>query len=200
MKRIFFCIIALLAGISTVGAQNEVPADTVRATSVPGGVSPEGIPLSEGSPLPDVKNYDGFLLDMGLMNLSAPTLPRFTLEIPDASKDYNRIFQLNPNVTYSQGLSNIFSLNNSRYFSSDPFGLNSFWGSTDNLQMGSFTLKNGMRINTYGEYDKDGWKVPNPSALPWEKNNFKGAFEMKSANGAFGIRIEVQQGRGTPNW
>lgn len=126
MKRIFFCIIALLAGISTVGAQNEVPTDSVRATSVPGGVSPEGIPLSERNPLPDVKNYDGFLLDMGLMNLSAPTLPRFTLEIPDASKDYNRIFQLNPNVTYSQGLSNIFSLNNSRYFSSDPFGLNSF--------------------------------------------------------------------------
>ena len=73
-----------------------------------------------------------------------------------------------------------------------------FWGSTDNLQMGSFTLKNGMRIHTYGEYDKDGWKVPNPSALPWEKNNFKGAFELKSANGAFGIRIEVQQGRHVP--
>ena len=68
----------------------------------------------------------------------------------------------------------------------------------DNLQMGSFTLKNGMRIHTYGEYDKDGWKVPNPSALPWEKNNFKGAFELKSANGAFGIRIEVQQGRHVP--
>ena len=33
------------------------------------------------------------------------------------------------------------------------------------------------------------------SALPWEKNTFKGAFELKSANGAFGIRIEVQQGR-----
>ena len=57
------------------------------------------------------------------MNLSTPTLPKFTLEIPDASKDYSRIFQLNPNVTYSQGLSNIFSLSNSRYFSSNPFGL-----------------------------------------------------------------------------
>ena len=83
-------------------------------------------------------------------------------------------------------------------FSSNPFGLTGFWGSTDNLQMGSFRLKNGMRINTYGEYDKDGWKVPNHSALPWEKNNFKGAFEMKSSNGAFGIRIEVQQGNRTP--
>ena len=31
-----------------------------------------------------------------------------------------------------------------------------------------------------------------------KKNNFKGAFELKSANGAFGIRIEVQQGRHVP--
>lgn len=196
MKRIFFCIITLLAGIATAGAQNEVPADTLRSKSVSEGIPPEGVPLSDGILPSDVKNYDGFLLDMSLMKMAAPPrLPRFTLEIPDASKDYSRLFQLNPNVTYSQGLSNIFSLSNSRFYSSNPFGLTGFWGSTDNLQMGSFTLKNGMRINTYGEYDKDGWKVPNPSALPWEKNNFKGAFEMKSANGAFGIRIEVQQGR-----
>lgn len=196
MKRIFFCIIALLAGIATAGAQNEVPADTLRSKSVSEGIPPEGVPLSDGILPSDVKNYDGFLLDMSLMKMAAPPrLPRFTLEIPDASKDYSRLFQLNPNVTYSQGLSNIFSLSNSRFYSSNPFGLTGFWGSTNNLQMGSFTLKNGMRINTYGEYDKDGWKVPNPSALPWEKNNFKGAFEMKSANGAFGIRIEVQQGR-----
>lgn len=148
MKRIFFCIIILLAGMSSVSAQSEMPADTVR-TAVRGKASPEGMSPSEKELLPGVKNYDGFLLDMGLMNLSTPTLPKFTLEIPDASKDYSRIFQLNPNVTYSQGLSNIFSLSNSRYFSSNPFGLTGFWGSTDNLQMGSFTLKNGMRIHTY---------------------------------------------------
>lgn len=191
MKRIFFCIMTLLAGISAVNAQNEVSTDTIRSKVE--GISPESI-------LPaNVKNYDGFLLDMGLMKMAAPpTLPKFTLQIPDASKDYNRIFQLNPDVTYSQGLSNIFSLSNSQYYGSNPFGLTGFWGNTDNLQMGSFKLKNGMRINTYGEYDKDGWKVPNRSALPWERNNFKGAFEMKSANGAFGIRIEVQQGRNAP--
>ena len=56
----------------------------------------------------------------------------------------------------------------------------------------------GMRINTYGDYNKDGWRVPNRSAMPWERNNFRGAFELKSANGNFGIRIEVQQGRNTP--
>ena len=56
----------------------------------------------------------------------------------------------------------------------------------------------GMRINTYGDYNKDGWRVPNRSAMPWERNNFRGAFELKSANGNFGIRIEVQQGRNVP--
>ena len=193
MKRVYFCIIALLAGISSLCAQNEVQADSIHFQTLP----PEGI-QPEGVPMPEMKNYNGFLLDMNLMKMDAPSMPKFTLEIPDASKDYSNIFRLNPNVTYSQGLSNIFSLTNSTVYSMNPFGLTGFWSSPDNLQMGSFKLKNGMRINTYGEYDKDGWKVPNRSALPWEKNNFKGAFEMKSANGAFGIRIEVQRGNYSP--
>lgn len=178
-RTLLFLLVSLTSALS-VHAQEKAVTDTIN-----------GLPAT-------VKNYDGFLLDMGLMNLSAPTLPRFTLEVPDASKDYSSLFRLNPNESYSQGFYNPFSLNNSTYYSSNPFGLNSFWGSADNLQMGSFRLKNGMRLNTYGQYDKDGWRVPNPSALPWEKNNFKGAFELKSANGAFGIRIEVQQGKHVP--
>ncbi len=74
MKRIFFCIIILLAGMSSVSAQSEMPADTVR-TAVRGKASPEGMSPSEKELLPDVKNYDGFLLDMGLMNLSTPLFP-----------------------------------------------------------------------------------------------------------------------------
>lgn len=173
MKQVCFFIIALLASAVSLHAQTEVKGDSIRSHSLPDGTPPEG------TFLPETKNYDG-------------------LEIPDASKDYSRIFRLNPDATYSQGLSNVFSLTNATVYSMNPFGLTGFWSSPENLQMGSFKLKNGMRINTYGEYDKDGWKVPNRSALPWEKNNFKGAFEMKSANGAFGIRIEVQQGNRTP--
>lgn len=194
MKRIFICIVILCTGISAVVAQNEVSADTPHSKSLSEEGYSSDIPPSGKNPLPEVKNFDGFLLDMSLMKTAASRMSRFTLEIPDASKDYSRIFRLNPNVTYSQGLSNVFSLTNSPVYSMNPFGLTGFWGSPDNLQMGSFKLKNGMQINTYGEYDKDGWRVPNPSALPWEKNNFKGAFEMKSTNGAFGIRIEVQHG------
>ena len=191
MKQVCLFIIALFAGSISLYAQSEAQGDSIRSHVLPDGTPPEG------ALMPEVKNYDGFLLDMSLLKMEAPRLPEFTLEIPDASKDYSRMFRLNPNATYSQGLSNVFSLTNSTVYSMNPFGLSEFWSSPENLQMGSFRLKNGMRINTYGEYDKDGWKVPNHSALPWEKNNFKGAFEMKSSNGAFGIRIEVQQGNRT---
>ena len=192
MKQVCLFIIALFAGSISLYAQSEAQGDSIRSHVLPDGTPPEG------ALMPEVKNYDGFRLDMSLLKMEAPRLPEFTLEIPDASKDYSRMFRLNPNATYSQGLSNVFSLTNSTVYSMNPFGLSGFWSSPENLQMGSFRLKNGMRINTYGEYDKDGWKVPNHSALPWEKNNFKGAFEMKSSNGAFGIRIEVQQGNRTP--
>mgnify|MGYP006913011549 CR=1 FL=1 len=121
------------------------------------------------------------------------------MEIPDASKDYSRIFRLNPDATYSQGLSNVFSLTNATVYSMNPFGLTGFWSSPENLQMGSFKLKNGMRINDIRlSTTRTGWESSQPFGIAWEKNNFKGAFEMKSANGAFGIRIEVQQGNRTP--
>lgn len=171
-----FCLLAI-----QVSAQNEMPADTIRSVNMPA-----------------TKEFDGFLLDMNLLKMAAPQMPKPTLDIPDASKDYSFLFRLNPNVTFSQGYSHIFSLGSSSIYSMNPFGLSGFGASPQNLQMGSFQLKNGMRINTYGEYNKDGWKVPNPSALPWERNNFKGAFELKSANGSFGIRIEVQQGKTSP--
>lgn len=191
MKRFLFSIIILLAGFSSVFAQNEISVDSLHTNIFPkGGTQEETV-------LPEVKNYDGFLLDMSLMKMTPPQLPKFTLKIPDASKDYSSIFRLNPNTAYSQGFSNKFSLSNSIVYSMNPFGLTDFWSTPDNLQMGSFKLKNGMQINTYGEYNKDGWRVPNPSVLPWKKNNFKGAFELKSANGAFGFSIEVRQGNKT---
>lgn len=184
-------IIASLASAAPLRAQSVAEEDTLHA-----GKSAEILPGEEL--MPEAKSYGGFLLDMNLIKPEASPLPRFTLEIPDASKDYSRLFRLTPSASYSQGFSNVFSLTGSPVYGVDPFGLGSFLSSPDYLQMGSFKLKNGMRMNTYGQYDKDGWRVPNPSALPWEKNNFKGAFEMKSTNGAFGLRIEVQRGNRLP--
>lgn len=156
-----------------VYAQSEAVSDTIRRDFSSGGI----------------KEYGGFLLDMKLMNLSAPQLPELSWELPDVSKDYNRMFRLNPDITYSQGFTDAIS-------SFGGWRNGGLWSSSSSyMQMGSFKLKNGMRLNTYGDYNWKGMKVPNPSALPWEKNNFRGAFELKSEDGSFGIKIEVQQGR-----
>lgn len=173
-KRINLIFICLLMGVEVVHAQAE-----------------EKIEL-----LPEAKSFGGFLLDMTLMNLQAP--PRFSdykLQIPDASKDYSRIFRLDNSAMYTQGFSAGFV--SESLFVGGVGGLSLWgWGSGPvNLQMGSFRLKNGLRIHTYGQYDKDGRKVYDPSSLPWERNDFKGVFELKSPNGAFGFRLEVQQRR-----
>lgn len=174
MKKLIILLSLLLVTIA-VSAQSELPADSVRR-----------------APTENYKEFGGFLLDMGLMSVLPPQLPKYDFQWDKPGKDFNQLFSLNPDVTFTQGLSNVFAPSYSGF---GMFGFGNFGSSSQQLQMSSFKLKNGMRINTYGEYNADGYKVRNPSALPWEKNNFKGAFEMKSANGAFGIRIEVQQGR-----
>lgn len=184
MKQIL--LLVLFFTISTAAyAQHEITHDTLPP--LPPETAIDRLPS-------ETKSFGGFLIDMTLMNLQTP--PRFSdfkLEIPDVSKNYNQLFQLNPNITYSQGLTTLFTQSGSLWWGSSSFGA---WGNAPTtLQMSSFKLKNGMRINTYGQYNKEGRKVYNPSALPWERNDFKGAFELKSANGAFGVRIEVQQHR-----
>lgn len=182
-------IFLFLIGLAlSAKAQSEIGTDSIAPVPPAEGVDvlPEG-----------VRSYNGFLLDMdGLMKTAAPTLPRFTLEIPDASKDYSFLMRPQTDAIYTQGLSNMFSGYGMSYYG--PWSLYSPNGTMDNLQMGSFRLKNGWRLNTYGEYNRKGYKVYNPSALPWERNNFKGAFEFKSQDGSFGIRVEVQRGRKTP--
>lgn len=189
MKR-FLLVIMVFWMAAALYAQSEAVSDTLSRTFPP---------AKENFFSDETKNIDGFLIDMhSLMPAPAPALENYRLVIPDASKDYSRIFRLNSDVTYSSGWDNMFSLSASPYYGLNPFGLSGFGHDMDYLQMGSFRLKNGWRLNTYGEYDKDGVRVSNPSALPWQRNNFKGAFELKSQNGAFGIRIEVQRGRENP--
>ncbi|MDR0938254.1 MAG: occludin [Mediterranea sp.] len=170
MKKIFLFLCLATFSLSCL-AQSELPADTSRLV----------LPSS-------VKEYGGFLLDMGLMGALPPRLPKFNLDMPAASRDYSQLFHLDNSVVYSRGLTSIFS-------SGYGLGFGLFSPSAQTVQMGTFKLKNGWTMSTYGDYDKDGFRVPNRSALPWERDNFRGAFELKSANGNFGIRIEVQQGR-----
>ena len=172
MKKLITLFILLLGTLSA-SAQSELPADTVR-----------GLPST-------VKRYGDFLIDMGLFASAKPQLPKLDFNLYDASKDFSSLFRLNPDVVVTQGFTTALS-------PGLGWGFGNFGSSSQYLQMSSFKLKNGMRLNTYGEYDADGRKVRNLNAMPWEKNNFKGGFELKSDNGAFGIRFEVQQGRNYP--
>lgn len=175
--------IALFMAAATVSAQSEQPADSIRGISM--------------------ENYkefkDGFLLDMGMMIATPPPLlpPQagFDFRSFGTTKDYNELFRLQPAVTYGRGnLNNVFS---GGMYGTGIYGFGTYHSGSmpPALQSATFKLKNGLRITTYGEYDADGNKVRNPGALPWERNNFNGAIEVKSANGNFGIRLGVQQER-----
>lgn len=150
-----------------------------------------------------VKDFGGFILDMGTM-LNAESLVVTPLPLPTLSylapiyesSPYQvnpDAFKLNPNLTFMGG-TNITSSRTPML----SLLYNGVGSGMVNWQGASYKLNNGMRINLYGEYDADGYKVYNPSALPWERNNFNAAFEMKSANGNFGIKVEVHGGRNNP--
>ena len=67
----------------------------------------------------------------------------------------------------------------------------------DGMQMAVDLYANDPTVKFYFVITQDEPRKEKIDAL-WEKNNFRGAFELKSANGNFGIRIEVQQGRNGP--
>lgn len=175
MRRFTFFL--LFMGFCSLGwAQHEIPTDTLhRVTN-----------------MPKVVHFGDYLLDMRLMNLMPENnMPKIGFSAYSMTKDFNSLFRLNSNTSYTQGFTNIFSY---------PFwgygGLDYRYGfapTSDYLNMGSFKLNNGMHLNMYGQYSANGQLRPDVNILPWEKHDFKGAFELKSANGAFGIRIEVNR-------
>ena len=85
MKKLIFFLLLLLSTAS-LSAQSEQPSDSIRH-----------LPST-------VKQYGDFLIDMGLFIAAPPKLPKYKFELPDASKDYNRIFSLNPDVIMTHSL------------------------------------------------------------------------------------------------
>jgi len=172
MRKILF-IFALLMGAMHLSAQNEVRGDSIQSPSTG-----------------QIKMVGDFMLDMNLM-MMPPRLPSLHMNTdmlgPDVTKDYMQLFQLPSQMVLS------------RTYISNPFysygyGYGGFFSTPTTLQTATFKVNDKMRLTTYGQYTLDGKRVPNPAALPWEKNNFMGGMELKFNNN-FGIRIEVQQGR-----
>ena len=91
MKKLIL-FLSLILSVGFASAQSEIPSDSIRR-----------------APSTNIKEFGGFLLDMGLMNVAPPKLPKFSLDVPNMSKDYNQLFRLNTDATYSQGFSDAFS-------------------------------------------------------------------------------------------
>ncbi len=171
-KTILFVLFGMWVPIASF-AQSEGVGDSIPPISLDGS---------------RYQSFDGFLLDMGSMLVAPPQLlaPQLTYRPYNDNgtfKNYNELFRPWHRVTYDRG---------TYYFPFTPFS------SFPTLQSATFRLRNGLRITTYGEYDANGYKVRNPGALPWQRNNFHGALELKSGNGNFGVRIEMQRGRIAP--
>ena len=136
MKKLIL-FLSLVLSVGFASAQSEVPSDSIRRT-----------------PSSNMKEFGGFLLDMGLMNVAPPKLPKLNLDIPDVSKDYNQIFRLNTDATYTQGFTDAFSSPFSGFGYGYGWGLSS---SPQFMQMGTFKLKmDGKSIHTETMIKTDG--------------------------------------------
>ncbi len=181
-KQIISLLVLMMLGLTSVFAQSEVlPNDSLPPI------------LLDGS---RYKTFEGgFVLDMGSM-IEAPTaiapvlLPQqlnwqSIAALSGVTKDYNEIFRPKRNVTYGRGI----------YIPMHGAYGHGFSTNIPTMQSATYRLNNGLRITTYGEYNADGHKVYNPSALPWQRNNFNAGFEFKSESGNFSIGIGVERGR-----
>lgn len=182
MKRGTLAILLSTLVLLPSMAQTEATADTLRHRQTPDihtqtasqqRISDDGM-----------RNYGGFLLDMNsMLQPSQPmttTAPSQTIPMQtglSGYKDLDRMLQLKSKATYGIGTT--------------PLGMG-----INNLHLASFKLNNGMTLTTYGDYDSSGRRHISPSALPWQRNNFHGAFRLKSADGKFSVQVRVDRGRG----
>ena len=135
---------------ATTFAQSEVVTDSIPPISLDG-----------------YKNFNGFMLDMGSMIVAPPPLIAPQLYYQPYNNNtianYNEIFRPNMNIIYDRGSYNhVFT---PMYPGMGIYGFGTM-SMPPTLQSATFKLKNGLHITTYGEYDADGNKVRNPSALP----------------------------------
>jgi hypothetical protein len=190
MKKVLFILLMYCCGFPIfIYGQHELPADTLNRTL-------------NTHHQPQIKQFGEYLLDLqqlGIMPAANRAVDFSTKYFQ--TKDYGNIFRLSSDTPFGMGYTNDFSRIDwhypTGYFYGSPFyaGYVGYSMSTnpDMLQGAGFKLKSGTRVNLYGKYGANGKLLPGMNAMPWQKHDFKAAFEMKSANGNFGIRVEVSR-------
>jgi hypothetical protein len=187
MKRLLLILLCVCFPV-TIWAQHELPSDTLhRSLQTP----------------PEVKQFGNYLFDMHLMNLKTAgnvMKPAFNSNV--LSTDFNNLFRWNPNNTVLQGWTTLYGPFTYMGTSFDRYGIYDYGFSSVSgyMQKGSFKLNNGARINVYGQYNADGKMMPGVNIMPWQKHDFNAAFEYKTPNGAFGIKVEVNRQGGASPW
>lgn len=178
MKRGTIAILLSILILLPAMAQTEAVGDTLRSPQTPDIPAPQQRISDDG-----MRNYGGFLLDMNsMLQPSRPmttALPSLTTTPMQTGlsgyKDLDKMLQLKSKATYG--------------ISVTPLGTG-----INNLHLASFKLNNGMTLTTYGDYDSYGRRHISPSALPWQRNDFHGAFRLKSADGKFSVQVRVSRG------
>ncbi len=199
MKRLFLIFFLCCSLPICMWGQYEIAADTLHR--------------SLNSKQPETKQFGEYQLDMRQLNILPSTSKTIQFSKDGVlKKDFSNLFRLDTSNLFGTGFTNDFSranilfpYNTWSYYYGMGYGyglgyipLYSTWAynlstNPDMLQGASFRLKNGAQINVYGKYDAQGRLLPGMNAMPWQKHDFKGAFEMKSANGHFGFRVEVSR-------
>ena len=138
------------------------------------------------------QDFGGFLLDLVALYPTEPAKP-IAQALQALMPDFSQMLRLKPAVTFGTLSGSLFAPTytlgtfTTTHFSAMP--------TMGNVQVANFRLKNGMTISTMGDYDANGHRVNRP-VLPWQRNNFQGAFQVKSADGKFSFGIHVSNGAG----
>lgn len=176
MKKFTYILLILFLTIATANAQQEQ----------------QGIQIdTETEYMATYKEYGGFILDLTQALSSPAVFPEFKLLNHSVDLYINWLERLNlstGNITYGKDDYSIFGSNNSRHY----YGTTLYRGIDQPINSASFRLNDNWRLNTQGDYDAQGYKRKNPSTLPWENNDFRAAFELKSSKG-FSLRLQVQR-------
>lgn len=182
MKHLF--LIGIFLCVTSISfAQSDVNADTLR-------VNPADFISLSSSPRSDrSQTYDGFLLGINPLDLIESVQP-LTQSLKALMPDFS---QLLPRPTVTFGTLSDHTLLPSYSLGSYGYSYFNTVPSIGNVQVANFRLNNGMTISTMGDYDANGSRVNRP-VNPWQRNNFQGAFQLKSADGKFSFGIRVSNG------
>lgn len=181
MKKLFF-IISLLC-LNYVGSFAQEHIDLV---------------IDDHKSTSGFKNHEGFILDINHNFLKTPQweLPKFELMPQYKYPNFKETLNLD-------AMPMTFGKQDFNYNSNGYAGWRMMHSTDGPMNSATFRLNSKMNMTTFGDYDANGNKRRLPSANPWDKNSFRGGFELKSNNGKFGFRMEVEQRRGNPygpNW